>query len=137
MILYSSLAGAICAVIVVVLSPGNAIRQALLPPAPDFIKLVSISIQAYGTFISGFFLEPAKITGLIGAILAIMWIGGHYRDFVPVKTRLIPAYIFGGIAVSFVCFPPGVYGYSEPPPTRTMIIPVFFLTGRLFFVQVF
>ena len=128
-ILYSSLAGAICSVIVVVLSPGNAIRQALLPPSPDFIKLVSISIQAYGTFISGFFLDPAKITGLIGAIIAAMWIGGHYRDFIPVRTQLIPAYIFGGIAISFVCFPPGVYGYSEPPPTRTMIIPVFFLTG--------
>ncbi len=131
MILYSGLAGAICSLIVVVLSPGNALRQALLPPSPDFIKLASISIQAYGSFIGGFFLEPAKITGLIGAILATMWIGGHYQDFIPVKTRLIPAYIFGGIAVSFVCFPPGVYGYSEPPPTRTMIIPVFFLTGSI------
>ena len=130
-VLYSSLAGAVCSVIVVVLSPGNATRQALLPPSPDFIKLVSISIQAYGTFISGFFLDPAKITGVIGAILAAMWIGGHYQNFIPVKTRLIPAYIFGGIAISFVCFPPGVYGYSEPPPTRTMMIPVFFLTGGM------
>ena len=59
-ILGSSLMGAICSIIVTILAPGNAIRQALLPPSPNFLKLTSISLQAYGAFIQGFFLEPEQ-----------------------------------------------------------------------------
>ena len=135
-ILCSSLAGAICSIIVVILAPGNAIRRALLPPSPSFIKLASISMQSYGAFIRGFFLEPAKITGLIGAVFAAMWMGSYYKDYyISAKTQFIPVYILGGVALSFVCFPPGVYGYSEPPPTRIMIIPVFFFTGCILYVS--
>ena len=134
-ILYASLAGAICSLIVVILSPGNAIRQALLPPPPDLPTLATISIQAYLTFISGVFLDPKKLAGLIGIILTTIWIGGYYKGLPPLKTPIIPMYILGGVALSFVCFPPGVYGYSEPPPTRTMIIPVFFLVGSVLYAS--
>src|SRR5258706_73084 len=133
-ILSSSLAGAICSIIVIILAPGNAIRQVLLPPSPNFLKLISISLQAYGSFIQGFFLEPAKITGLISAVLVTIWTGDHHKEyFVNTKVKLIPVYILGGIALSFVCFPPGVYGYSVPPPARVMIIPVFFLIGCILY----
>jgi len=126
--LYSSLAGAICSLIVIILSPGNANRQAQLPPTPGFIKLVSISVQGYLTFIQGLLIASAKLSGLLGAILVAMWIGRHYREnFPPTKPALILAYVIGAVILSFVCFPPGVYGYSAPPPTRIMIIPVFFL----------
>lgn len=128
-VLYYSLAGAVCSLIVVVLSPGNALRQALLPPPPDIASLASISLQAYGSFIADLFREPARISGLMGAILAAIWIGGHYRDITAVRSRLIAASILGGVVISFACFPPGVFGYSAPPPPRTMIIPVFFLVA--------
>jgi hypothetical protein len=127
--LYYSLAGAVCSLVVVILSPGNAIRQALLPPHPDIAALASISIRAYGTFIADLFREPAGISGLAGAILAAIWIGGHYRDSITVRTRLVPASILGGVLISFACFPPGVFGYSAPPPARILIIPVFFLVA--------
>lgn len=128
-VLYSSLVGAVCSIIVVILSPGNAIRQAFLPPSPDLITLATISLRAYGSFLREILLEPVKAVGLIGAVLVAFWIGGHYKDRVPVGIQPIPAYILGGLAISFACFPPGVYGYSEPPPARTMIIPIFFLIG--------
>jgi uncharacterized protein DUF6056 len=132
-ILCSAFVGSICSLIILILAPGNAVRQALLPPPPNFIKLTSISLQAYGTFIQEFFLEPAKIAGLIGAVLVTMWIGGYYQEnYVSTKAQLIPVSILGGVALSFVCFPPGVYGYSEFPPDRIMIIPVFFMMGGVF-----
>lgn len=130
-ILYSSLTGAVCSIIVVILAPGNAIRQTYLPPAPDVITLASISLQAYTAFIGDILREPAKVTGLLGAALATLWIGGQYGSGSSIRTKLVLAYILGGLAISFACFPPGVYGYSEPPPTRTMIIPLFFLVGGM------
>ena len=134
-ILLFGLAGSICSLIVMILAPGNAIRQALLPPPPGFKKLLSISFQSYGKFIYDFLAAPEKIIGLIGAIVSTLWIGGYYKEYAPANGRLIPVYIFGGIGLSFVCFPPGVYGYSEPPPGRTMIVAVFFLTGCILYAS--
>ncbi|MGE5375071.1 MAG: DUF6056 family protein [Bacteroidota bacterium] len=130
-VLYGSLAGALCSLIVVILSPGNRTRQALLPPPPGLLTLVSVSLQAYGNFIGGFLREPARIAGLLGALLAALWAGGQYRDLISSKPWLIPASILAGILISFACFPPGVYGYSEPPPARIDIIPIFFLVAGL------
>jgi hypothetical protein len=60
-----------------------------------------------------------------------VWIGSQYGDLSPGKAKIIPACIAGGVAVSLACFPPGVYGYFESPPPRTMIIPTFFLVTAL------
>jgi len=130
-ILYFSLAGAICSLIVVILAPGNALRQAQLPPSPDLATLVSVSIQAYGAFLVDLFREPAGAASLVGAILGVLWIGGYYKNLISVRLRLIPAYIFGGVLISFACFPPAVFGYSEPPPIRIIIIPLFFLMAGI------
>ncbi len=130
-VLYASLAGAVCALITVILAPGNRIRQAQLPPSPDMVTLVTISLQAYGAFLVDFFREPAKLIALVGAILTSIWIGAQYQPFASSDRWQIPAYILGGLLISFACFPPGVYGYSEPPPARIAIIPVFFLLGGL------
>lgn len=125
--LFFCLAGAAVSLVVVILAPGNAIRQAFLPPPPDFITLLSISIRSYMSFLGNLFRTAAGIAGILGALLAALWIGGQYHMSSPVRGRLIFACLLGGVLISFACFPPGVYGYSEPPPPRVMIIPVFFL----------
>jgi hypothetical protein len=130
-VLVYSLAGSLVFVIVAILSPGNVLRQAQLPPPPDIVSLAWISLVAYGRFIAGFFTEPAGITGLFSAVLIALWIGGRYKDLLSGNRRLIPASLFGGLLVSFVCFPPGVYGFAEPPPARTLILPVYFLMAGL------
>jgi hypothetical protein len=130
-ILYASLVGALCSLVAVILSPGNGLRQANLPASPNMLTLVSISLQAYGKFLAGFFQGPARVLGLAGAVLAAVWIGVQYLELASAKRWRIPAYILGGVLVSFSCFPPGVYGYSEPPPARIHIIPVFFLLAGL------
>jgi hypothetical protein len=129
--LFFCLAGAAVSVIVVILSPGNAIRQALLPPPPGLQTILSISIQAYISFLGSLFLTPSAIAATLGAILAALWIGGQSQMSSPAQVPLICACLLGGILVSFACFPPGVYGYSEPPPPRVMIIPIFFLMAGI------
>ena len=131
MIILSCLAGSVCSLIVIVLAPGNAIRLGPAPVAPNLTELILISLQSYVVFIGKFFIDPAKISGLIGAILATMWIGGSYKDLAPVKIHLVLGCVLGGLAISLACFPPGVYGYFEAPPARTMIIPVFFLLAGI------
>jgi hypothetical protein len=130
-VLGSSLAGAVAAMIVVILSPGNAVRQAYLPPSPDLNTLLIISLQAYGSFIGKVLFQPLQLATLSGALLAAVWIGGQYHGQIPDRPYLIPAIVLGSVAVSFACFPPGVYGYSEPPPSRAIIIPLFFLIAGL------
>jgi hypothetical protein len=132
-VFYASLAGTICSLLTIILSPGNRVRQSQLPPSPDIITLLTISLHSYGKFLADFFRVPAKILGLVGAILASIWIGTQYKWSDSSKRWQIPAYILGGLLISFSCFPPGVYGYSEPPPSRINIIPAFFLMAGVLF----
>lgn len=128
-ILFSSSAGGILSLIVVVMAPGNAIRLGPSPITPNLSELTIISLQSYVDFLAGLFSTPEKSLGVIGATLAVAWIGGHYKELAPVNAYIIPALFIGGIAISLACFPPGVYGYFESPPPRTMIIPAFFLVA--------
>jgi len=133
--LTAGLAGTIFSIMVIIFAPGNAIRQSLLPPSPDLGKLISISVQGYAMYIHEFFIEPEKIAGLMGAILLYIWTGMQYKDHISSNARQILMNILGGIALSFLCFPPGVYGYSEPPPSRTLIIPTFFLLACILYAS--
>lgn len=126
-ILFSSLAGGIFSLVVVIMAPGNAIRLGPEPVTPNISELTILSLQSYWDFLIGLFAVPEKALGIAGAVLVATWIGSHYRGLAPPNAYIIPAYVLGGIAVSLACFPPGVYGYFESPPPRTMIIPVFFL----------
>jgi hypothetical protein len=131
LLLYAAgLLGTVISLVVIISAPGNAIRQAFNPP-PEFGKLVGISIQAYLDFLSLILFSPEKITGLAGAILLLILLGGFYADAIH-KGWQIAAYVGGGILLSFACFPPGVYGYSEPPPLRTLVIACFGLVAGLF-----
>jgi hypothetical protein len=131
-ILVSSLAGGILSLILVIMAPGNAIRLGPSPVTPNLSELTVISLQSYWDFLAGLFAAPEKALGITGAMLAVIWIGSQYRELAPVNASFVPALALGGFAVSLACFPPGVYGYFDAPPPRTMIIPLFFLvTGIL------
>ena len=125
--LTSGLLGSIVALVVVITAPGNALRQGDLPPTTNLLRLLSISWEGYWDFLAQIVLAPEKLTALIGAFLLTAWLGGFYKDRITLQAWRIPAYVFGGVLLSFTCFPPGVYGYSEPPPTRVLIIPVYAL----------
>lgn len=130
-ILFSSVAGSILSLIVVIMAPGNKIRLGPSPVTPNLSELTIISLKSYWDFLLGFFATPEKALGIMGAVFAVIWIGSHYKGLAPANTYIIPAHVLGGIAVSLACFPPGVYGYFDSPPPRTMIIPVFFLVAGI------
>jgi hypothetical protein len=68
---------------------------------------------------------------MLGALLAVFWLGSHSEHRLTGSRWLAPALFFVAFLLSFACFVPGVYGTSEPPPTRAFVIPVFILVACL------
>lgn len=123
----SGLLGALTSLLVIITAPGNAIRQTEGLPPPGLVDLVLISLQAYGNIIYNILASPEKITALLGAVLAAVWMGMRYGESLTQQLKKIILYLVGALILSFVCFPPGVFGYNEPPPLRIVIIPIYML----------
>lgn len=123
--------GSLLAMIVVATAYGNSVRQSFFPPSPSLIEILSISFNAYLNFWSGIVLNPAKISILIGVVLFCVWVGSLYKTEIVNAKRKIILQILGAFLLSFICFPPGVYGYSEPPPDRVLSIAVFIIVVLL------
>jgi hypothetical protein len=117
--------GSLAAFAIVVVAPGNAVRQAYFPPHPSLVKLFQISFQSYLDFIFDILRSPEKIAGLFGAILTAAYFGTLSERKSNVERWFIPALLFGSFALSFACFVPGAYATSEATAERTIVIPVF------------
>ena len=131
LVLLSALAGTVASLMVIITAPGNAIRQSELPPHPDLAGLITISIQGYRTYISGILVSSVQLAGLVGVLAAFFWLGGHYKEQFKGANWLLWVFLAAGFLLPFACIPPGVFGYSEPPPARTVIIPFFILIAFL------
>ncbi len=121
--------GAIASMIIIALAPGNALRKATFPPTPSLIKLLEISLGAYLSFIQNIVLTPQKITAFTGAILVSAWAGTGYKNQIKLQRWTIPAQVISGVVLSFICIPPAVSAYAEPPPARTLSIAAFALVA--------
>jgi hypothetical protein len=128
-ILAAATLGAIVSMIVIALAPGNELRKATFPPSPSFIKWMEISIGAYLSFFQGILLNPQKLSALIGALLVSAWAGTRYKSQITFQRWTIPVQILGGLALFFICIPPAVFAYVEPPPPRTLSIAAFALVA--------
>jgi hypothetical protein len=125
--LLAGLAGSAFSLIILIASPGNAIRAGFFPPHPDIVTLFRISLQGYLDFLLQIVLAPEKLAGLLGALLVTFWLGSRSEHRLAGSNWIVPFVLLGAIALSLACFIPGVYATSETPPTRTFIIPVFIL----------
>jgi hypothetical protein len=119
--------GALISVMVVAVAPGNAVRKVFLPASPSFMTLIEISLGAYFSFLRNILLNPQKISALIGTLLVGIWVGTGYKRHANFQSWVIPAQIFGGLTLAFICIPPAVSAYAEPPPMRTLSIAVYAL----------
>lgn len=137
LLLIGGLIGSIIAIVVIVSAPGNSIRQSFSPPPPNLFDLLSISLKAYGTFLFTIISTPEKITTLIGAILAAFWAGSLFNTNSTAHGKRILLQITGAFLLSFSCFPPGVYGYSEPPPDRVLIIAALLMSAAFWMGNLF
>ena len=122
--------GALLALFVMVLAPGNSVRQAFFPTSPDILTVLRISFTGYLAFLGTLFGSPYTLTVIVGSMLGSIWLGLRTNEdcsISPPRGWWILAFIGAGLILAFGCFPPAVYGTSEPPPGRTLVIPAFFL----------
>jgi hypothetical protein len=127
----SALIGSAFSLIVIIAAPGNKIRQSFSPPTLGILDILKISAEGYADFLKGIFLSPEKVTVFLGVMLVFIWAGSLYTGNIDRHKIRIFLCILGAGILSFICFPPGVYGYGTPPPERTMIIPLFILVTLL------
>ena len=123
--------GALISLIVVVVAPGNIVRQGLFTPPPEIFGIFKISISAFLAYISNVFITPEKIVGILGDFLAAVWLGSIVDH--PNKPRpwIPPAILLAGVALSFGCFLPAAWGLSDAPPDRSLSIPSFILAATI------
>jgi hypothetical protein len=126
-LLLAGVLGAAIAVVIVVLSPGNAIRQAFYPPPPALPQLLEIAWANFGTFLVGLVRAPEKILAILGSLTASAFMGFQLQQKPP--SRLTAGVILAaGISIAFGSFIPAAYGLSDSPPERTLLVPAHLLT---------
>lgn len=125
-LLFAGLLGSAAALVIVVLAPGNAVRQDLYPPHPGLILLLQLGVQNYLAFLSDIVQTPEKLAGLLGAVGTAFWLGTQTEQAAK-QSWLVPVLFAGALLLSFACVLPAVYATSEPSAPRTMIVPVFIL----------
>lgn len=125
--LLAGLAGALLAMLIMFLAPGNANRQQAFHQPSGLLEILSISISGYLAFLRQFFLAPEKICGLLGALLLFFTAGA----VTPVKRKPQSVEIIAlfalGLLFPFASFPPAAYGMGDFLPERAQTIPIFFL----------
>ena len=131
LILTSGWIGSAVSIFVIFTAPGNAVRQSFFPPPPDTLNLLYISFNAYKVFLYTIWSTPHKALALLGGVLASASTGMFIAEKLNQHGRKIILQIAGAVLLSFACFPPGVFGYSEPPPDRVLIIATFILITLL------
>ena len=128
--LIAGAAGAALAVVLVMIAPGNAYRQAFYPTPPGLLDMLGISIPGFVAFLSRPFSSPESWSSIAGAIGVSAFLGTRAA---PLKRGpwLAPLILALGLAFSFLCFLPAAYGLSDAPPERTLMIPAYILSVAL------
>jgi hypothetical protein len=125
--LIAGMLGGIIALLIMIMAPGNAVRQTFFPPPPSVLDIVSIALKSYIRFLLGFFLQFQKIAALLGIVSGSFLLG----TFLPVTKRLssktLLAVVVTGFLLAYGCFLPAAYGQSTGPSDTSLIIPVYIL----------
>ena len=133
--LLGALVGSCASLILVVIAPGNAVRQALFPPPPDLMRLASIAFDSMLAFL-------AFAAGGAAEIIVLFSVAGYFllsglRNSIAglneadskakISISLVLLFAIGSIAALYVCFLPSAYGRSARPPARSLMIPSYVL----------
>ncbi len=139
--LFSSLAGGVLALFVVLLAPGNVVRQSQLVAHPDFLRLLTFSFRNALYIAAKFFIQTPGWAIL--AMIASIWAGLkifqrdsvdqlHYQPGSPVIEHshlvksLILVLLTTFIIIVAACVPV-VYMLNAYPDDRTILLPLFVL----------
>jgi hypothetical protein len=129
-LLLAGVFGAATAVVIVVLSPGNAIRQAFYPPPSALPKLLEMAWANFGSFLTGLVRTPEKILAILGCLAVSAFMGDHLQQRQP-SPWTAGIILAAGMGLAFASFVPAAYGLSDSPPERTLIVPAHLLTVTL------
>ena len=139
-LLSTGLAGSLIAFLVMTVSPGMRVRQALLPAPPDLLTLGLRTFSYTLEFVRELVLRapenlllamivPALIARLTNAIATNTAIRNDTRNdgFIP-WLAVIPA---GVLLVLAACFSTAAWALATFPPMRTLLIPQFLLFSAI------
>jgi hypothetical protein len=122
--LIASLLGAIGALVIIVLAPGNSARQGFFPESLGIFGISTLSLKSFSLYVIHLFDSLTEITASLGLLCFAVVIGSQIEQKPDSHTLIIiPAITFASI---FVCFPPAAYGLSDAPPGRTLMLPTYF-----------
>lgn len=123
--------GALISLILIVIAPGNANRLTLYTPPPGIFGIFNISISAFLAYLSKIIITPEKIAGILGALLASLWLGSFIEHKNQTRPWLPPVILIAGLAFTFGCFLPAAWGLSDAPPDRVLSLPSFILVATI------
>jgi hypothetical protein len=126
-LLLAGVLGAAIAVVIVVLSPGNATRQAFYPPPPALPQLFEMAWVNFGSFLVGLVGAPQKILAIFGSLAVAAFIGSQLQPRPPSRLSM-GVILAAGMGLAFASFVPAAYGLSDSPPERTLLVPAHLLT---------
>ena len=132
------LVGSILGMVIMIMAPGNAVRQAAIdqggyfpPQRPGWLSLIGLSIQNAAILVKDSLVgSPLVLAFFLMAILVALAVPSEYRKIASPRRFASSAATLGlplvlGFLLVVACFVPAVYATSSPPPERGLIIPVF------------
>lgn len=133
------LAASLLAMLIILLSPGNAARQAHFPPTPSLPAMLAISLQAFLAYLGRIFSSAWKIWQLAVLFISALLAGSGFlfgqvsdtgKKVKGSGVRLAFAAALT-LALMYACFVPSAYGMSTTPPDRTLFIPTVILAAGM------
>jgi MFS family permease len=130
--------GSLIAMVITILSPGNAFREAYFPPHPDLFSLVKSSTINAFLYMGNYNFHQVTNIAIALVLPAVLAFTMHPTEPNPptqpnpnskraLIISLLLSPIVGFILIVF-CFAPTIWGESVPlPPERAIIIPQFVL----------
>lgn len=140
-ILVAGILGTALALVVIIVAPGNAAREATFPTHPLPLDILVVAWQgtlghgmSWVKLFQSLVIPPENAMTLVGTILITAWVGSiQYR--LALRIQLVPPLAVMGMITAFIAFLPASWGTSGPPPTRAISVPLFALITTLFLIS--
>ena len=109
---------ALASMTIMILAPGNKVRQAHFPPPPSLINLIDISAVSKVGYLKSLFANPTRVLKLIGVFLSSAIIGSELnfnnlksknKCSIKAKLQIIGLSLIIILPIIFVCFIPSAY----------------------------
>jgi hypothetical protein len=127
-------AGSLAGAAVVIAAPGNAVRQAALPPHPSVFHALRQAVQLSAEFTAGLVQHNPDIVVLVVVTSALVAYRTHRSPGRTLNRQALWSLLLGtalASALMFMCFFPALWFMSAPPPDRTLIFGSVILVGWL------